>query len=72
MLPDSRRIYPQGELAGQVIGTVGIDNQGLTGLEASEDELLHGTDGEREVTRDALGDELERDTVAAAADRRRT
>ncbi|HEY8001871.1 MAG: peptidoglycan D,D-transpeptidase FtsI family protein [Vicinamibacteria bacterium] len=67
MLPDSRRIYPQGELAGQVIGTVGIDNQGLTGLEASEDQLLHGTDGERQVTRDALGDELERDTVAAAS-----
>ncbi|MQA75597.1 MAG: hypothetical protein GEU88_14875 [Solirubrobacterales bacterium] len=62
-LPDSRRSYPQGKLAGQVIGTVGIDNQGLTGLEASEDTLLHGTDGEREVTRDALGDELERDTV---------
>ena len=58
MLPDSRRIYPQGELASQVIGTVGIDNQGLTGLEASEDEVLHGTDGEREVVRDALGDEL--------------
>jgi cell division protein FtsI/penicillin-binding protein 2 len=67
MLPDSRRIYPQGELAGQVIGTVGIDNQGLTGLESSEDQLLHGTDGSREVTRDALGDELERNTTAAAA-----
>jgi len=67
MLPDSRRIYPQGELAGQVIGTVGIENQGLTGLEASEDELLHGTDGEREVTRDALGEELERNTIAASA-----
>ncbi len=67
LLPDSRRIYPQGELAGQVIGTVGIDNQGLTGLEAASDELLHGTDGEREVTRDALGDELERDTIAASA-----
>ncbi len=66
MLPDSRRIYPQGELAGQVIGTVGLDNQGLTGLEASEDQLLHGSDGERQVTRDALGDELERDTVDAA------
>ena len=65
-LPDSRRIYPQGELAAQVIGTVGIDNQGLTGIEASEDELLHGTDGEREVVRDALGDELERNTVAGA------
>ncbi len=66
MLPDSRRIYPQGALASQVIGTVGIDNQGLTGLEAYEDELLHGTDGEREVVRDALGDELERNTVAGA------
>ena len=40
MLPDSRRIYPQGELATQVIGTVGIDNQGLTGLEAADDEPL--------------------------------
>jgi len=66
MLPDSRRIYPQGELASQLIGTVGIDNQGLTGLEASEDEVLHGTDGEREVVRDALGDELERNTIAGA------
>jgi cell division protein FtsI (penicillin-binding protein 3) len=65
-LPDSRRIYPQGDLAAQVIGTVGIDNQGLTGIEASEDELLHGTDGEREVVRDALGDELERNTVEGA------
>jgi len=66
LLPDSRRIYPQGELASQVIGTVGIENEGLTGLEAAEDELLHGTDGEREVVRDALGDELERSTVAGA------
>jgi cell division protein FtsI/penicillin-binding protein 2 len=66
LLPDSRRLYPQGELAAQVIGTVGIENQGVTGLEASEDEVLHGTDGEREVVRDALGDELERNTVAGA------
>jgi cell division protein FtsI (penicillin-binding protein 3) len=66
MLPDSRRIYPQGELAAHTIGTVGIDNEGLTGLEAHEDEILHGSDGEREVTRDALGDELERQTVAGA------
>jgi cell division protein FtsI/penicillin-binding protein 2 len=66
ILPDSRRTYPQGDLASQVIGTVGVDNQGLTGLEASEDSLLHGTDGEREVVRDALGDELERNTLDAA------
>ena len=66
MLPDSRRIYPQGDLAAQVIGTVGTDNQGLTGLESSEDPLLHGTDGQRQVTLDALGDELERDTTDPA------
>ena len=67
LLPDSRRIYPEGELASQVIGTVGIDNQGLTGLEAAEDEVLHGSDGERRITRDALGEELERDTIDDSA-----
>src|ERR1044072_1517709 len=33
-LPDSRRTYPQGELAAQAIGAVGDEGQGLTGLEA--------------------------------------
>ena len=65
-LPDSRRIYPQGELASQVIGSVGDDNTGLTGIEASEDDTLHGTDGERQIVRDALGKELERDSLETA------
>ncbi|MGI9019995.1 MAG: peptidoglycan D,D-transpeptidase FtsI family protein [Solirubrobacterales bacterium] len=65
-LADSRRIYPQGELASQVIGSVGIDNNGLTGLEASQEETLHGSEGEREIVRDALGKELERNTLASA------
>jgi cell division protein FtsI (penicillin-binding protein 3) len=64
-LPDSRRIYPEGELASQVIGSVGVDNQGLTGLEASQEEVLHGSEGERQIVRDALGAELERDTLEA-------
>ena len=34
LLPDSRRVYPEGELASQVIGAVGLENQGLSGLEA--------------------------------------
>ena len=63
LLPDSRRIYPEGELAAQVIGAVGIDNQGLTGLEAARDDVLGGDDGQRIVTRDALGEELERSTT---------
>jgi cell division protein FtsI/penicillin-binding protein 2 len=65
-IPDSRRIYPDGELAGQLIGSVGIENEGLTGLEASFEERLHGSDGERVLTRDALGEEISRDTLAAA------
>ena len=63
ILPDSRRVYPQGELASQVIGAVGTDNQGLTGLESHYEELLHGTDGEARVTKDALGGTIERETV---------
>jgi cell division protein FtsI (penicillin-binding protein 3) len=63
LLPDSRRTYPQGELAIQVIGTVGTENQGLTGLESHYEDLVGGTDGETKITRDALGDTIERETL---------
>lgn len=69
-LPDSRRIYPQGELAAQVIGAVGVDNQGLTGLEAGQEAVLHGTDGERRIVKDALGDPLRLETLSEASDGR--
>jgi cell division protein FtsI/penicillin-binding protein 2 len=62
-LPDSRRTYPQGEMAGQVIGAVGSENQGLTGLEAGKESILKGTDGERRVVNDALGDPIRLETV---------
>ena len=67
-LPDSRRVYPQGSMAGQVIGVVGSENQGLTGLEAGEESVLGGTDGERRVVRDALGDPIRLETVKQAED----
>jgi cell division protein FtsI (penicillin-binding protein 3) len=63
LLPDSRRTYPQGELATQVIGTVGTENQGLTGLESHYEDLIGGSDGETKITRDALGDTIERETL---------
>jgi len=66
-LPDSRRTYPQGELASQVLGAVGAENEGLTGLESHYQELVGGTDGEATITRDALGDTIERDTVQGAS-----
>jgi cell division protein FtsI (penicillin-binding protein 3) len=67
-LPDSRRTYPQGEMAGQVVGAVGSQNQGLTGLEAGEESVLGASDGERRVIHDALGDPLRMETVKEAED----
>jgi cell division protein FtsI/penicillin-binding protein 2 len=67
-LPDSRRTYPQGEMAGQVIGAVGSENQGLTGLEAGEESVLKGSDGERRIVKDALGDPIRLETVKEASD----
>ncbi len=67
-LPDSRRTYPQGEMAGQVIGAVGSENQGLTGLEEGEEDVLGGSDGERRIVNDALGDPIRLETVEEAED----
>jgi cell division protein FtsI/penicillin-binding protein 2 len=67
-LPDSRRSYPQGELAAQTIGSVGSENQGLLGIEAGEEETLRGEDGERRIVKDALGEPIRLETVAEAED----
>jgi cell division protein FtsI (penicillin-binding protein 3) len=55
MLEPKRR-YPQGALASQLLGAVGTDNYGLSGLEQAREETLHGRDGERRVVKDALGE----------------
>ncbi len=65
-VPSSRRLYPEGKLATQVIGTVGTDGQGLTGLEAADQGILGAASGERAVTVDGLGKEIERNTVSQA------
>jgi cell division protein FtsI (penicillin-binding protein 3) len=67
-LPDSRRTYPQGDLAAQVIGAVGTDNRGLSGLEAGEQRVLGGSDGEEKVVKDALGEPIRLETVRPASD----
>jgi cell division protein FtsI (penicillin-binding protein 3) len=67
-LPDSRRTYPQGEMAGQVIGSVGSENQGLMGLELGEEDVLGGNDGERRIVNDALGEPIRLETVEEAED----
>jgi cell division protein FtsI/penicillin-binding protein 2 len=67
-LPDSRRTYPQGQMAGQVIGAVGSENQGLIGLEAGEESVLAGSDGERRIVKDALGEPIRLETATEAED----
>jgi cell division protein FtsI (penicillin-binding protein 3) len=67
-LPDSRRTYPQGEMAGQVIGSVGSENQGLNGLEMGEESALRGSDGERRIVTDALGDPIRLETAKQSED----
>src|SRR4051794_39735272 len=58
-MPTTRRTYPRQWLASQVLGTVGTDGKGLSGLEYSYNRALHGTDGERKTTSDALGQPIE-------------
>jgi len=53
--PVMRRVYPRGDLAAQVLGVVGTEGNGLSGLEYSRNALLHGQAGERHVVSDALG-----------------
>jgi cell division protein FtsI (penicillin-binding protein 3) len=52
---ESKRFYPGGTLASHIVGFVGIDNQGLGGLEHHFDELLRGKPGEVLMERDPQG-----------------
>ena len=45
--PGALRTYPRGTLAAQVLGVVGVDGNGLFGLEYAHDKLLRGQDGEQ-------------------------
>jgi cell division protein FtsI (penicillin-binding protein 3) len=52
-MKESRRFYPNKELASQVLGYVGTDNVGLGGLEAAYNKAILGTPGTVLVQTDA-------------------
>ena len=52
---ESRRFYPHGSLAAHVLGFVGVDSQGLEGLERQLDGAIRGQPRFAEVDRDAHG-----------------
>jgi cell division protein FtsI (penicillin-binding protein 3) len=56
--PTMRRVYPRGTLAAQVLGVLGTEGRGLSGLEYSENALLRGQAGQRRVVSDGEGQPL--------------
>ena len=67
---DTKRYYPNNNLAAQIIGFCGSDNQGLDGVEAKYDKTLSGTKGAIKRHTDAKGGEIgeEGETYIAAVD----
>ncbi|MEW6182595.1 MAG: stage V sporulation protein D [Bacillota bacterium] len=55
LIEESRRQYNHGTLASHVLGFVGIDNQGLTGIEMTHDKDLRGKPGRIVIEQDAAG-----------------
>ncbi len=56
---DTKRYYPYNNLASQVIGFCGSDNQGLYGIEAKYENILKGTKGSISRITDASGTQID-------------
>lgn len=65
---DSKRYYPYGSLAAQIIGFCGSDNQGLDGIEAKYDSDLKGKNGKINHQTNAAGASLGDENYVAAID----
>ena len=59
LVKESKRYYPYGDTLSHVLGYVGIDNQGLSGLELTYDEYLTGENGSINYFSDGKGNRLE-------------
>ena len=65
---DSKRYYPYGSIAAQIIGFCGSDNQGLDGIEAKYDDELKGKNGRINRQTNAAGASLGDENYVAAID----
>lgn len=66
LVKESKRYYPYGTVLSHVLGYVGIDNQGLSGLELYYDNYLTGADGAIKYFSDGRGNRLELSEVYEA------
>jgi cell division protein FtsI (penicillin-binding protein 3) len=55
VLPERKRIYPNGDLAANLLGFTGRDGHGLTGIESMFDKTLAGRDGRLVLEEDPSG-----------------
>lgn len=60
LVRESKRNYPNGNLLSHSLGYVGIDNQGLSGLELQYDKYLTGSQGAIKYYSDAKGNKLKK------------
>ena len=58
LVDEPKRFNPAGPLAAPLLGSVGLDNEGLSGLELQYDKRLRGEPGELIVERDPTGQEI--------------
>lgn len=58
LVKESKRFYPYKDLLSHTLGYVGIDNQGLSGLELQYDKYLEGRNGAIKYFSDAHGNNL--------------
>ena len=58
LVKEAKRYYPYGNLLSHSLGYVGIDNQGLSGLELQYDKYLTGKSGAIKYFSDAKGNKL--------------
>jgi cell division protein FtsI (penicillin-binding protein 3) len=63
---ESRRFYPAGHIAANLLGFTNIDDQGIEGVEKSFNRQLTGKTGERLVRKDRHGQVIENITENAA------
>ena len=61
---ESRRFYPNGSMAANVLGFVGIDDKGLDGLEMSLDDLIRGGSVRQRILTDARGNPILKSAMA--------
>src|SRR6185503_410563 len=64
-LLEPKRYYPNGSLASHILGFVGLDGQGLGGLEQSYNTKISGEPGRLFVEKDATGKPYESFEIAA-------